>query len=194
MESDEYVYGIAGLDSDGNLIDVADFLKLANAKLTIKGNNYSIITHNQLQGFIIPETTKEGKKTTSYAMAISDVAKVEGFNGAIHNLGGKVTISNTNFTKNESDTLGAAIRNYNNEYATGNVSVTGKKNAYVLFRNNISNNMGGAIYSEGTLTAKFVKFSDAYNSIEGSFSNISDKGGAVYTTGKSTAYAGRRNL
>ncbi|MCM1265028.1 MAG: hypothetical protein NC200_02415 [Candidatus Gastranaerophilales bacterium] len=168
------LYGLQGTDADGNIVDIPDFLTLQNPKLTIDGKGYSITTNNELLGFVVPEPAPK----KSITLTIKNVSEIKGFNGALVNEGGKITVSGTNFNKNESDTYGSVARN-----EKGTLSISGSSKTHSLVKNNISNEKAGAIYNAGTFTAKYVDFGAAGTSRE-TFSNISEIGGALYTSGE----------
>ena len=177
MTCDYMLYGIKGTDDDGNIVDIPEFLTLKNSKLTIDGKGYSIKTNNELLGFVVPEP--QPKK--SITLNIKNVANIQGFNGALINKGGKISVSGTGFSKNESDTYGSVARN-----EKGTLSISGSSKSHAVIRNNTSNQYAGAIYNAGTLTTKYVDFGGTTSATQGSFSNISEIGGAVYNIGKAT--------
>ena len=183
MTSNYMLYGLQGTDADGNIVDIPEFLTLQNSKLTIDGRGYYIATNNNgylsltgetLNGFVVPEP--QPKKSIS--LTIKNVSDIRGFNGALVNRGGKISVSGTNFNKNESNTYGSVARN-----EKGTLSISGSSKTHSMIRNNTSNEMAGAVYNAGTFTAKYVDFGAAGTSRE-TFSNVSEIGGALYNAGE----------
>ncbi|MCM1265220.1 MAG: hypothetical protein NC200_03390, partial [Candidatus Gastranaerophilales bacterium] len=157
--------------------------KLQSTKLTIKGNNYSIISKEELQGIEISGTDKI--KPAKQQLVVSD-ATFKGFNEAIINRGGKVTLTNTNFVDNETDTDGSTVFN-----ELGTVSMTGASRTHSRLYNNRSNYYGGAVYNGGTFSAKYVDFGGITDNTHGSYANIGMYGGAIANFGSATITSSR---
>lgn len=138
-------------------------------KLTIKGsNNAKLTTPSSLQGFVVGSAiAKQQLVASNFTMS--------GFDGAVINNGGTVTLTNVNLLNNESEQRGSAIRNNG-----GKVTLKGTKKLYAQVYNNTSNDFGGAIYNAGTLTAQYVQFGNLSNVDK--LGNNSLYGGALYNT------------
>ena len=161
---------------------------LNSKKLTIKGNGQTrISTPREIEGVTI-----EGTETipVKKQQLVGSKFTYEGFDGAVINKGGKVSLTNVNLIGNETENNGSGIRNLSYEAintktglpydAYGSVSLKGTKKSYVQVMSNFATENGGAIYNEGTLTLKYVQFGK-YPDLDGiNYSNIAARGGAIY--------------
>ena len=149
-----------------------------STKLTINGNNYSIISREQLDGILLTGTEKI--KVAKQQLIIKNATMI-GYKSAIINKGGKVTLTNTNFHDNETDLNGSAIDNQ-----LGTLTFNGSKRVHSQIYNNRANEYGGAIFNNGTTTINYVDFGGITDSTHGSYANIAAYGGAIANTGKAT--------
>ncbi|MCD8377379.1 MAG: hypothetical protein LUB59_01175, partial [Candidatus Gastranaerophilales bacterium] len=151
---------------------------IQSKKLTIKGNNYSIVSKEQLKGIEISGT--DTLAVSKQQLVMSNLT-MTGFKSAVINNGGKVTMTSVGFYANETDTDGSAIYNL-----SGTLTLTGTSRTYAQLYNNRSNIYGGAVYNAGTLTFKYVELGGVTDSSHGSYSNIAEYGGALANTGNAT--------
>lgn len=168
--------------------------------LQINGNGKNVIGANNVVGIALGVNLNDGSKQQQ-ELKISDVKKSDGtgwygFNTAVINDGGKVTLEDSIFSNNNSSQTsykdisensytkagdgGAVInKNYVDSSDTTN-NKTGELNIInTSFKNNTANGKGGAIYNEGTTN---ITVTDS-NAIE--FTDNSDGSGAndIYNVG-----------
>ena len=146
--------------------------EVQSKKLTIKGDSYSVIsTPSSIKGFALNGTEKI---KPSKQQIVASNFDMKGFNGAFINNGGKITLNNVNFYKNETDAYGSVLQNY-----SGKAYLKGKKKQHAQIYNNFATQGGGAVYNNGTLSVNYVDF----GALGGNNSYI---GGALYNTGSAT--------
>ncbi|MCM1266096.1 MAG: hypothetical protein NC200_07845, partial [Candidatus Gastranaerophilales bacterium] len=147
-------------------------------KLTIKGDGYSSIsTPSELFGITLRGTDTIAASKQQF---VGSKFTFKGFNGAVINQGGKVSLSSVNFLSNETDDNGSGIRNL-----SGTVSLSGAKKSYAQVFDNFATNNGGAIYNNGTLTLKYVQLGKSPEE-DAVFNNYAYIGGALYNSYKAT--------
>ncbi len=221
LTTNKIIYDYDNNSSSDGLNTVLRHKELQALKLTITGDTISTIsTPVSMEGITlkgVAETDEYGVTTFSIVpnkqQFIGKNFTMTGFDGAVRNNGGKVTLTNVNFLGNETEGNGSAIQNniyvLNDIKYKGSVTLKGSSKKYVKVNSNLSTYDGGAIYNEGTLTLKYVEFGSEdglYNhALNGGavanfeteyfpisanisavrfYNNIADnKGGAIYTTG-----------
>ncbi|HBX35651.1 MAG TPA: hypothetical protein DEF63_07880, partial [Cyanobacteria bacterium UBA11440] len=221
LNVDKVIYDYGNNTEPDGLNIVTRHKELKSAKLTINGNtNSTISTLTSVEGItlagVLSSNTK-GKVKFSIApnkqQLVGKNFSMKGFDGAIINKGGKVTLTSVNFEDNETEDNGAGINNKIYTIGTlrykGSVSLKGTSKNYAKLYSNVATYDGGAIYNESSLTLKYVELGNgeengnralnggavaniqtAYYptstniSYSRFYNNIADeKGGAIYTTG-----------
>ena len=125
---------------------------LKGSMLQINGNSQNVFTSDNVIGIEVGEVTRAGS-TQPQQLIINDVRKADnsggwsGFNTALINKGGEITLNNSIFSGNNSSLItgktgdGGAIINENGTVNVNNTS----------FLNNTATGQGGAIYNAGTV-------------------------------------------
>ncbi|HBX35434.1 MAG TPA: hypothetical protein DEF63_06760, partial [Cyanobacteria bacterium UBA11440] len=162
-----------GVDSEENILkDVY----VQSAKFTIKGKNSAVLsTANEISGITLAGTSNI--LPSKQALIISSIT-MQGFDGAIINKGGKVTLTSVNFVDNETEGNGSAIRNLVNGAYSGSVTLKGTSKKYAQLIGNFSSKNGGAIYNDGSLTLQYAQFG-----LNNTVYNQAVNGGAIYSSG-----------
>ena len=134
-----YIDGTTSNETTSNVLKGSTF--------TINGENFGIKTNNNVIGIEVGVENSVAQK-----LYINDVKKADGtgfsgFNTAIINNGGEVTIKNTIFNNNVSSSNGGAIYNGQN----GVLNLIAETSKDIIFTNNTANGVANDIYSEGTI-------------------------------------------
>lgn len=211
LSSDEVITGVNGNNSwtkgyvsylDGVQKEEKTSNQMKGSTFTINGEGHAIRTNDNVVGIEVGVENAVQQNLFINDVKTSNNKGFSGFDTAIINNGGIVTIKNSVFNDNVSSSKGGAI--YNGQGGVLNLVAENSKD--ILFTNNIANGVANDIYNEGIINVSGngnVTFESGISGVESaiinntgniilSSDNSSYKGSFIQTEGSTTVGVGSK--